>query len=105
MIRAMAGREGVPGVVRDASAVLASGDSASNSLWSIAALVLGTAYSMLGQDDLAREHLESSLLGIGDVPAFEACALAHLALLHLRRGDLANAERGGGPEHGHRRTP
>ena len=93
MIRAMAGLEGVPGVMRDTTFVRAAGDAGSNSWWPMATLVLGTAHSMLGDDDLARGLLESSLASIGDAPAFEACALAHLALLDLRTGDLTSAER------------
>jgi LuxR family transcriptional regulator, maltose regulon positive regulatory protein len=93
MVRAMAGLEGVPGVMRDTTIVRAAGDAGSNSWWPLATLVLGTAHSMLGDDDLARGLLESSLASIGDAPAFEACALAHLALLDLRNGDLTNAER------------
>ena len=93
MIRAMAGLEGVPGVMRDTTFVRAAGDARSNSWWPMATLVLGTAHSMLGDDDLARDLLESSLASIGDAPAFEACGLAHLAFLDLRTGDLASAER------------
>ncbi len=93
MIRAMAGLEGVPGVMRDTTFVRAAGDAGSNSWWPMATLVLGTAHSMLGDDDVARGLLESSLASIGDAPAFEACALAHLALLDLRTGAVASAER------------
>ncbi|MGZ4710609.1 MAG: LuxR C-terminal-related transcriptional regulator, partial [Acidimicrobiales bacterium] len=93
MIRAMAGLEGIPGVMRDTTFVRAAGDAGSNSWWPMATLVLGTAHSMLGDDDVARGLLESSLASIGDAPAFEACALAHLALLDLRTGAVASAER------------
>ena len=93
MIRAMAGLEGLPGVIRDTSLVRAAGDADSNSWWPMATLVLGTARSMLGEDDLARALLEASLASIGDAPAFEACALAHIALLDLRTGALTSAER------------
>ena len=93
MIRAMAGLEGLPGVIRDTTFVRAAGDASSNSWWPMATLVLGTAHSMLGHDDQARDLLEASLASIGDAPAFEACALAHLALLDLRAGDLTSAER------------
>ena len=51
MVRAMAGLEGVPGVIRDTTFVRAAGDAGSNSWWPMATLVLGTAHSMLGDDD------------------------------------------------------
>ena len=92
MLRAMAGLEGVPGVIRDATFVRAAGDAGSNPWWPMATLLLGTAHSMLGNDDTARGLLEAGLASVGDAPAFEASALAHLALLDLRAGDLVGAE-------------
>ena len=80
----MAGLEGLPGVIRNTPSVRAAGDAESNSWWPTATLVLGTAHSMLGHDDQARDLFEASLASIGAAPAFEASALAHLALLDLR---------------------
>ncbi len=93
IVKAMAGAEGVPGVLRDTEEARSGGGPAVNPWWGLATLVQGTAYSMLGRDDEARSRLELALSTIGDAPAFEACALAHLAILALRRGDLVNAER------------
>ena len=93
IVKAMAGGEGVPGVVRDTEIARCDGDPSVNPWWGLATLVQGTAYSMLGRDDEARSRLEAALSTIGDAPAFEACALAHLAILALRSGDLVNADR------------
>ena len=93
IVKAMAGGEGVPGVVRDTEIARRDGDPSVNPWWGLATLVQGTAYSMLGRDDEARGRLEAALSTIGDAPAFEACALAHLAILALRSGDLVNADR------------
>ena len=89
----MAGAEGVPGVLRDTEAARSGGDPSVNPWWGLATLVQGTAYSMLGRDEEARSRLEAALPTVSDGPAFEACTLAHLAILALRHGDLVNADR------------
>ena len=92
IVRALAGLEGLPGVIRDATFVRAAGGAGSNPWWPMATLLLGTADSMVGNDDTSRGLFEASLASVGDAPAFEANALAHLALLDLRAGDLVGAE-------------
>jgi LuxR family maltose regulon positive regulatory protein len=87
----MLGADGVDGVLRDSAAAREGGPS--NPWWGQATLMQGTAYSMLGQFDLARETLEAALLHLTDAPSFEAVGLSHLAFVNLHDHDLGEARR------------
>jgi LuxR family maltose regulon positive regulatory protein len=91
MVRAMVGADGIPGILHDTAIVRAAGVASQNPWWGLATLVEGTVFSMLGQDDLSRTRLEESLSVTTGVPTLEAVALAHLALLDLRRDDVTSA--------------
>jgi LuxR family maltose regulon positive regulatory protein len=90
-VRCMLGAEGIDGVLRDSTAARQGGPS--NPWWGRATLIQGTAYSMLGQFDLAREALEDALLHLTDAPTFEAVGLSHLAFVNLHDHDLGEARR------------
>ena len=105
LVRALAGLEGVPGVIRDATFVRAAGGAASNPWWPMATLLLGTADSMLGDDDTSRGYLEASLASVGDAPAFEADAARLPRPPRPTRGDLDAAQADAAPEHRPRRAP
>ncbi len=90
-VRCMLGAEGVDGVLRDSAAAREGGPS--NPWWGRATMIQGTAYSMLGELDLARDRLEAALMHLADAPTFEAAALSHLALVNLHDNDLGEARR------------
>lgn len=92
-VRAMTAPEGLQGVVRDTEIVRRAGGPAANPWWGISTLLRGTAFSMLGELDRARGLLTAALPAVAGAPGFEAAVLAHLALLHLYDGDLAEADR------------
>jgi LuxR family transcriptional regulator, maltose regulon positive regulatory protein len=92
-IRSLVAAEGVEGVIADTTIARAAGPPESNHWWGVATAIQGSAYSMLGERELARDRLASALMHLTEAPAFEAAALAHLALLDLDDGDLTSAER------------
>jgi LuxR family transcriptional regulator, maltose regulon positive regulatory protein len=92
-IRSLVAADGIEGVIRDTTIARAGGPPESNPWWGLATAIQGSAYSMLGQRDLARDRLATSLMHVTEAPAFEAAAMAHLALLDLDDGDLTSAER------------
>ncbi len=92
-VKAVAARDGVPGVLRDTEIVRAEGGPGENPWWVFATVVQGSAHSMVGEHGLARQRLEESLPFLDGVPMYEAGALAHLALLALYDDDLAEADR------------
>lgn len=94
MMRSMAAPDGIRGVLRHTEEVRQAGPPASNSLWAMATAVQGTAYSMLGDHDRARDRLERALPSL-DLPMYQAAALAHLAYLDLDQGDPVTADRRG----------
>ena len=91
--RAVAGFDGIPGVLRDTETVRAGGGPEVNPWWIFATVVQGTCHSMLGELDLARQRFEESLAVSTGLPMYEAGTLAHLALLALYDDDLAEADR------------
>ncbi len=91
VIRAVVSAWGLPGVIDDTERVRAAGRTG-NAWWGVATGMQGTVYSMLGDLERARQLLLEGLPDV-TVPAFEAGALAHLALLDLHDGDLATADR------------
>lgn len=91
MVRAMTAMRGLAGVIEDAEIVRGAGDAATNPWWAMATAVRATALSMRGDVDEAREQIHSVLPHLGGLPAFEAAAEAHLALIDVDAGDLAAA--------------
>lgn len=89
LVSSMTGVGGVHDTVRHADTVRAAGDYQVNPWWAAATVMKGAAESMLGRNDRARALLESALPLLGDLPGFEAAALAHLGLLDLGEGDDA----------------
>ena len=92
-IRIFIGNDGVDGLVRDAETVREAGGPKWNPWWALATGAQGTAYSMLGQLDLARERLTEALAVTAGAPFMEAAGTAHVALLTLYDGDPVEADR------------
>jgi LuxR family maltose regulon positive regulatory protein len=92
MVRAFVSPDGLAGVLHDTETVRAAGGPEVNPLWGLATVVQGTARSMLGEHDRARELLVSGLATVPS-PTYRAATLAHLALLDLESGDLEGAAR------------
>ena len=92
MVRAVVAGQGLSGVLADTEIVRAGGEAHTNPWWGLATGVRGTACSMLGRLDEARALLLDACPALTLAPAFEAGALAHLALLDLYADDLAGAE-------------
>lgn len=91
LIGSLLGVGGVGEVIRHAETVCGAGDHLVNPWWGAATTMKGAALSMLGEPAQARATLESALPVIEDLPGFQAAALAHLAALDLRDGDLSAA--------------
>ncbi|CRZ18399.1 AAA family ATPase [Mycolicibacterium neworleansense] len=91
LIGSLLGVGGVGEVIRHAETVCGAGDHLVNPWWGAATTMKGAALSMLGEPAQARATLESALPVIEDLPGFQAAALAHLAALDLRDGDLPAA--------------
>ena len=92
-VRIFLGADGVHGVIRDAEIVREAGGPAWNPWWALATGAQGTAYSMLGDLDLARQRITQAMAAAGGAPFIEAAGAAHLALLALHDGDLLDADR------------
>jgi LuxR family maltose regulon positive regulatory protein len=92
VVRAILAAEGLEGVLRDTQFVRDGGPPEVNRWWGVATGVRGTACSMLGRFDDAERFLGEGLGHVADNPGFRAGLKAHLALLHLYRDDLANAD-------------
>lgn len=93
MVKALTALDGVPGVIRDSERVRAAGGPATNPWWALATVVRGTAQSMLGELDEARDLLLEALPYVVEAPGIEAGTRAHLALIELRLGRRAEADR------------
>jgi LuxR family maltose regulon positive regulatory protein len=91
--RAVACLDGLDALLVDAEMVREAGGPPGNPWWVVATLVEGTAHSMLGNTDQARDLLRAALAQSWELPAFEGVALAHLALLALDAGDPVEADR------------
>ena len=93
VLHALQGWNGVEGVLHDAQIVRDGGRQPENPWWAVGTVQQGTAYSMLGQPDLARQRFTEALEVTSEAPALEAPAVAQLALLALDEGDEAEADR------------
>lgn len=91
MVRTFIASEGTHGVARDAEIVREAGGPECNPWWAMATATQGSAYSMLGDLELARARFDEALAS-NSGPYLEAAVLAHLALLALYEDDLAEAE-------------
>lgn len=92
-VRAMACPDGLNGLLVDAELVRSAGEPPANPWWVVATILAGAAHAMVGDEVRARELLRGSLARATELPAFEAAALAHLALLELEAGDPVEAGR------------
>jgi LuxR family maltose regulon positive regulatory protein len=92
-VRIFLAADGVQGVLRDAEIVREAGGPAWNPWWALATGAQATAYSMLGDFELARQRIAEAMAVAGGAPFIEASGSAHLALLALYDGDLVEAER------------
>jgi LuxR family maltose regulon positive regulatory protein len=93
MIKAVTALDGLPGVIRDTGSVRAAGGPTTNPWWAFATIARGTALSMRGELDDAQNLFLEALPYIVDAPAIEAGTNAHLALIALRFGRRAEADR------------
>jgi len=91
-VRSMTGSEGLPGVLRDAQIVRDGGGPDVNPYWGMATVIQASAVFQRGELALARELFVESLPSLARTPAFEAGALAQLALLELRDGNDTAAD-------------
>jgi LuxR family maltose regulon positive regulatory protein len=91
LVRSMMGLDGIDGVVRDTATVRSAGGPEINPWWAAATGIQATALSMQGDLPRAEERLTAALAALVDEPMIEAGLLAHLALLRLQHGDLAEA--------------
>lgn len=87
LVSSLIGVSGIHDVIHQADVVRAAGDHCTNPWWGAATVMKGAAEAMLGHTSRARLLLESALPVTGDLPGFQAGALAHLALLDLGAGD------------------
>ena len=92
-VRVILGADGVDGLIRDAEIVREAGGPATNPWWALATGAEGTAYSMLGQFERARQLITQALAVARGTPFLEAAGAAHLALVTLHEGDLVEADR------------
>jgi LuxR family maltose regulon positive regulatory protein len=92
-VRAMVASHGLDALLRDTEIVRDAGGPATNPWWGLATLVQGTARSMLGELDRARELLCDAQEALAGQPGFEAATLGHLALLALYDDDPVIADR------------
>lgn len=92
-VRAVACLDGLAELIRDCELVRGSGGPSTNPWWVVTTLVEGSALVMLGNAGRAEELLRAALERASGLPAFEAVALAHLALLALDGGDPIEADR------------
>lgn len=93
ILRATEGWDGLEGVIRDTQLARNAGGPSSNPWWVFATVIQGTARSMRGELDLAREQLYAALEAMTDAPALEAATIAHLALIAVYESDLPEADR------------
>jgi LuxR family maltose regulon positive regulatory protein len=91
LLRAVAGAWGLEEVVRDTEVVRRAGRTG-NPWWGLATCIQGAACTLLDRPDDARRLLVEGLPSV-TTPSFEANVHAQIALLDLRAGDLAEADR------------
>lgn len=96
-VRALVAAEGTEGVMRDTAIVRAGGGPAVNPWWGFVTALQGSAATLAGDNDHARELLTAGLAHMAGSPSFEAGYLGILALVEVEDGRLIDAER-----HAHR---